>query len=132
MKLVVIESSFAGDVGANLAYARQAVKDSLSRGESPYASHLFFTQEGILDDTKSDERMAGILAGLAWGDKADKVAVYADLGLSNGMRQGLAHHSMRGVRVVIRWLDQTTSLGVRADFRARVEAILGYPAKMDD
>jgi hypothetical protein len=49
MKLVIIESPYAGDVEPNVAYAKAAVLDCLSRGEAPYASHLFFTQDGILN-----------------------------------------------------------------------------------
>lgn len=66
MPLVVIESPYTGDVEGNVAYAKRCVMDCLKRGEAPYASHLFFTQPGILDDLKPEERMRGILAGLAW------------------------------------------------------------------
>ena len=40
MKLVILESPYAGDVEANVEYARACVRDSLSRGEAPIASHL--------------------------------------------------------------------------------------------
>lgn len=88
MELVIIESPYAGDVEKNIAYARAAVKDCLSRGEAPYASHLFFTQEGLLDDAVPEERRLGIQAGLAWGKAAAKTVIYADLGMSEGMHQG--------------------------------------------
>jgi len=89
MKLVIIESPYAGDVHRNEAYARRAIADSLSRGEAPFASHLLYTQPGILDDTVPAERSQGIEAGLAWGDKADMTAVYIDRGTSSGMAQGI-------------------------------------------
>ena len=41
MILVVIESPYAGDVEANVAYAKRCVLDCLRLGEAPYASHLF-------------------------------------------------------------------------------------------
>ena len=50
MKLVIIESPYAGDIEKNVAYARDCVRDSLMRGEAPYASHLLYTQPNILDD----------------------------------------------------------------------------------
>lgn len=90
MKLVVIESPYAGDVEGNVAYAKRCVVDCLTRGESPYASHLFFTQPGLLDDRLPIERMAGINAGFAWGARADLVVVYVDRGMSRGMEQGIA------------------------------------------
>jgi len=89
MKRVVIESPYAGEVDLNVAYAKACVLDSLSRGEAPYASHLFFTLPGILDDDKPDERTKGIEAGFAWGEAADLVAVYIDRGVSQGMIAGI-------------------------------------------
>ena len=50
MERVIIESPFAGDVDRNLRYARAAMRDCLLRGESPYASHLLYTQPGVLND----------------------------------------------------------------------------------
>ena len=66
MRRVILESPYAGDVEENVAYARAAVRDSLLRGESPIASHLLYTQPGILMDDVPDERRLGIEAGLAW------------------------------------------------------------------
>jgi hypothetical protein len=54
MKKVIIESPFAGDVKKNIEYARKCMRDSLLRGEAPLASHLLYTQDGILDDTKKN------------------------------------------------------------------------------
>lgn len=89
MDRVVIESPYAGDVEKNVAYARKCVMDCLRRGEAPYASHLFFTQDGLLDDDNPAERALGIKAGFEWGKSADKVVVYTDLGVSRGMEKGI-------------------------------------------
>ena len=64
MLRVILESPFAGDIERNIKYARLCVRDSLLRGESPIASHLLYTQEGILNDEIESERMHGINAGL--------------------------------------------------------------------
>jgi len=85
MKLVIIESPYAGAVEENQAYARKAMLDSLLRGESPYLSHLLITQ--VLDDDDQDQRRKGILAGHAWYKGADIVAFYYDLGITDGMAQ---------------------------------------------
>jgi len=87
--LVLVESPFAGDVVSNIKYARACVRDCLERGEYPFASHLFYTQTGILKDDLPDERMLGINSGLAWGKKADKTVVYTDLGVTKGMKFGV-------------------------------------------
>ena len=89
MKLVIVESPYAGGVTENVAYAREALADCLRRGEAPYASHLLYTQPGVLDDGKPEERKLGIEAGLAWGDCADATVVYTDLGISSGMEWGI-------------------------------------------
>ena len=109
MKRVLIESPFAGDVESNIAYARRCVLDCVKRGEAPYASHLFFTQPGILDDEKAEERALGIEAGLAWGAAAERVVVYVERGISAGMRYGIARAKGRGQSVEIRAIDREVS-----------------------
>ena len=93
MKLVIIESPYAASsthtVEEHIKYARLCVKDSLRRGEAPIASHLLYTQEGILDDTMPEERKQGIDAGLAWRVQADYSVVYTDMGISKGMEYGI-------------------------------------------
>lgn len=89
MKLVVLETPYAGDTEANLAYARKCMADCFKRGEAPFASHLLYTQPGILDDSIPEERVLGIEAGLLWGSMAEKTVVYTDLGISGGMQYGI-------------------------------------------
>lgn len=105
MKLVVIESPFAGDVERNIAYARRCVADSLARGEAPIASHLLYTQKGVLDDDKPEECKRGIEAGWAWMKRADLVAVYHDFGMSRGMHGGLEWAVAHEIPYEYRWLD---------------------------
>jgi hypothetical protein len=89
-ELVILESPFSGDVNKNIEYARQCIRDSIvNHYENPYASHLLFTQPGILDDTKEDERNLGISLGFDWGKYAKKTVVYCDLGISRGMELGI-------------------------------------------
>lgn len=99
MKRVILESPFAGDIDTNIRYARACVADCLKRGEAPIASHLLYTQPGILDDTKPEERKLGIQAGLQWSKVAEMAVVYTDLGISPGMEQGIKEHERRGIPV---------------------------------
>jgi len=85
MKKVIIESPYAGNIEQNIKYARACLKDSLNRNEAPLASHLLYTQEGVLDDTVESKRMQGINAGLAWIEFADIHVFYIDYGMSKGM-----------------------------------------------
>jgi hypothetical protein len=89
MRLVVIESPYAGDTERNLRYLRAAMADCLARGEAPFASHALYTQPGVLDDTKPAERKQGIAAGFIWGECAEVRVFYVDLGWSRGMYAGL-------------------------------------------
>ena len=98
----IIESPFAGDVERNIRYARACVRDSLARGEAPFASHLFYTQPGILNDEIPAERWTGILSGLIWAECAQRTAVYTDLGISPGMRKGIEDAMAKGREIVYR------------------------------
>lgn len=104
-KLVILESPFTGDVEKNIDYARQCMRDCFKRNEFPFASHLLYTQEKILDDTDPEERKLGIYAGLKWGEYADKTVVYTDLGITNGMREGIKTANCLGRKVEMRTLD---------------------------
>ena len=81
--IVCVESPYAGNVAFNVEYAKLAMKDSLSRGEAPFLSHLLYTQ--VLDDTNPIDRRAGIEAGLMFQQVAGLLAVYVDLGITPGM-----------------------------------------------
>jgi hypothetical protein len=99
---VIIESPYAGDVDANLIYARECLRDSLKRGEAPLASHALYTQEGVLNDDDPDERKLGIEAGFAWRGFADATVVYLDRGMSEGMIAGINDSKEIGVPVETR------------------------------
>lgn len=104
MRRVILESPFAGDVEANIEYARACIRDSLSRGEAPIASHLLYTQPGILNDDIAAEREWGINAGLAWGHVAEATVVYTDRGVSRGMAYGIQRAANEGRSVEYRSL----------------------------
>ena len=97
-RLVILESPYAGDVDRNVAYARACLADSLRRGEAPIASHLLYTQPGVLDDAVPAERELGIAAGLAWSKVADAAIFYVDLGWSRGMKAALRIYKDRCFR----------------------------------
>ena len=103
MKLVIIESPFRGDVDRNLLYAFACVRDSIIRGESPYASHLVLP--GALNDDDPDERMLGIRCGYEWWRAASLVAFYTDLGWSNGMLAAYAKARTTSMKIEERSLE---------------------------
>jgi len=108
-KFVDIETPYASPTSEglirNIRYARACVRDSLSRGEIPFASHLFYTQPGVLDDTVPAEREKGIEAGKIMIEALHAVTVvYTDLGISNGMRLGIERAKKSGRNIEERTL----------------------------
>lgn len=121
MKRVIIESPYAGKTSApwplsiifewidrrrNIAYLRDCLRDSLMRGEAPFASHAIYTQPGVLRDHLENEREHGIQAGFAWGDVAALRVFYTDRGISRGMEYGKARAKAIGQPIEMRSLPQ--------------------------
>lgn len=107
MRLVILESPYAGNFiqrWLNRRYARRCVRHSLSLGEAPIASHLLYTQPGILRDGVASERRWGIDAGLAWREVAHASVVYTDRGVSPGMQFGMDAARRRGIPIEVRSL----------------------------
>jgi hypothetical protein len=105
MRRVILESPYAGDVAANVEYARRCVRDCVLRGEAPIASHLLFTQPGILDDQVPRERAMGIDAGLAWLAVADVMVLYIDRGMSPGMQEAMRLAQRCGLATELRSIE---------------------------
>ena len=110
MKLVILESPYKAlfnfQIDANIEYGRACLRDSLMRGESPIASHLLYTQSGVLNDDDPIERQRGIDAGLAWRAHAWASVVYYDRGISEGMRQGIRAAVKQGI-----WVEPRSLFG---------------------
>lgn len=105
MRRVIVESPYAGNIEANVDYARCCIRDALLRGEAPIASHLLYTQPGILRDEIPEEREWGVDAGLTWLATAEATVVYTDRGISRGMHYGIEAAARHGIPVEYRSLD---------------------------
>ena len=104
-RLVIVESPFRGRVKLNKLYLKRCIKDCISRGENPYASHGFLTH--YLNDKVPEERRLGIHLGNQWREVADYTVFYVDLGWSIGMKQALSICKREGHIYRIRRLDGT-------------------------
>lgn len=105
--LVIIESPYKGDP-ENIAYAKRAMRDSIARGERPFASHLLYTQ--VLDDSDHDDRELGMELGWDFLHHADLVAVYTDRGISEGMYRGMERAKLVGVPIAQRWVESPDAI----------------------
>ena len=111
VRFVDVESPYSAPtlegLTRNIRYARACVRDALLRGEMPYASHLFFTQPGILGDNVPEERDRGIHAGKSIIRALNAVTVvYTDLGMTGGMQLGVDMAKEDGREVVYRKLGE--------------------------
>ena len=104
MRLVILESPYAGNIDKNVEYAKACMLDSFSRGEYPFASHLLYTQ--VLNDNIPDDRALGIAAGLEWGKHAEATVVYLDYGISEGMKKGIENAKKEGRKVMYRNINR--------------------------
>nr|CAI3971187.1 hypothetical protein ORM20_00138 [Ochrobactrum phage ORM_20] len=106
--IVQLESPFSPSNGYpvqfNIAYARRALRDSILRLETPFASHLLYTQDGVLDDDVPNERALGIQTGfrLLNQNVVSKSVIYVDYGISRGMIEGIREALDNNVRIEIR------------------------------
>lgn len=108
MKRVILESPFAGDIKRNIEYARKCVRHSIMLGEAPIASHLLYTQDGILNDDIEEERRLGINLGLSWKDVADGHVFYVDYGISRGMQYAIEYASSNNIPIEYRRILDTS------------------------
>jgi hypothetical protein len=110
-RFVVIETPYftpaLKEVARNVRYARACVRDSLLRGEIPFASHLIYTQPGITNDKLPKERKLGIMTGMAINKKLNATAIiYTDLGISGGMKLGIKMAKRHGRKIEYRRLGK--------------------------
>jgi hypothetical protein len=92
-------------IAENIVFARKCIVDCLRRGEASFASHLLYTQPGILNDHVPAEREAGMKAGERFLHICDLVACYIDRGVSSGMRRELRLALATATPIEFRRLD---------------------------
>lgn len=102
--LVIVESPYAGGSEWAAEYLSLCLAYCVSRGWSPYASHVLLTRPGVLRDSCPAERDVGVQLGFAWRRVADFTVVFIDHGLSEGMRLGIEHADLLGCE--IRWVAE--------------------------
>lgn len=116
MRRVIIESPYMGKgatiyeraqaTARNVRFLQACMHDCLMRGEAPFASQGLYTQPGVLDDSKPEEREHGIRAGFAWREVAEATVVYTNLGMSSGMEYGILNAHKMGCAIEFRMLPE--------------------------
>ena len=96
MKLIYIASPYAGDVEVNTEFAKEACRFVMSEGHAFFAPHLLYPQ--LLDDSKPQERQAGLDMGLAMLPRCDELWCYGDR-ISFGMHLEIEEAVRLGIPV---------------------------------
>lgn len=118
---VMLESPFNGPCGRHAYHDRQcrrcrsvrigctlyldrAMRDSIRRGEAPFASHALYP--AFLDEDVPEERRLGMQLGHAYLGAVDAVVVYADGpgGITHGMLERIKMAEAMGLAVETRRL----------------------------
>jgi hypothetical protein len=114
---VTIESPYKGDnpnwadVEFNLAFLRACMRWVFDSDYIPWAGHGLYTQEGVLDDKKKEERKKGINGHISVAHKLCEdgdgvIVVMTNLGVSEGMLQGAQKNRAAGCKVFYKELPK--------------------------
>ena len=114
-KLVIIESPYRATAyyteEQHRLYLLHAIEFCVRLGEAPFASHHLLPE--VLDDDDAYERALGVRCGIAWGMHADMVAVFSDLGVSEGMKDAIEHYKTIGKRIEWRKLPDKVVASIK-------------------
>jgi len=108
--LVIIESPWRGAKNISIAkeYLRACIRDSLFRGEVPWASHAMLCWTEALLDEEVEQREEGIQINFQMIERADLIAFYVDKGLSKGMERAwlvAGYAKIPCVKRTLNWAD---------------------------
>ena len=108
-RLVFVESPHKGKnwekTEENKKYALDCMKDCfINYNEAPFASHIAYIHEGLLDDKNPEERKMGMEAGWAYARYTEASVFYIDFGMSEGMKAGLENAMENKRRIEFRSL----------------------------
>lgn len=96
LKLIYVASPYAGDVEANVEYAKQACRTVMESGNAFFAPHLLYPS--ILDDAVPSERQLGIDMGLTMLSKCDELWWFGPR-ISAGMQAEMEEAERIGIPV---------------------------------
>lgn len=109
VELVLLESPYYTEdksaMKENIKFAEECMRNSLMRGEAPMASHLLYTR--VLKE--DGERSIGMSAALSWQTVVDKLVVYSDRGITDGMTESINLAAKKGLRIEYRTLYDNES-----------------------
>jgi len=88
----------------NRLYARLALRHSIFMGELPHAPHVEYPE--VLDDNHPSERERGMHLSLDFLHRAERIAIYGDLGISDGMAREIRTARVMQKEILYRSIHQ--------------------------
>lgn len=95
-KLIYIASPFAGEIEANIAFAKKACRYAIRQGHTPIAVHLLYPQ--MLDDSDPAERETGLRLGHRVLEVCDELWCCGDR-ISSGMAREIEEAQKLGIPI---------------------------------
>ena len=95
-KLIYIASPYAGDIEANIAFAKKACRYAIRQGHTPIAVHLLYPQ--MLDDSDPVEREVGLQLGHRVLEVCDELWCCSSR-ISSGMTREIAEAKRLGIPI---------------------------------
>lgn len=94
--LIYVCSPFAGDIEYNIRRARGYCRFVVSKGDIPFAPHLFFPQ--FMDDDDREQRELGLSFGLVLLSKCSAMWVFGNK-VTDGMAREIKKVKKRGIPI---------------------------------
>ena len=95
-KLISSASPFAGELEANIAFAKKACRYAIRQGHTPIAVHLLYPQ--MLDDSDPAERETGLRLGHRVLEVCDELWCCGDR-ISSGMAREIEEAQRLGIPI---------------------------------
>lgn len=100
MRLVIIESPYAGDIALNLRYVRATMEDCIHRGEAPFASHALYAAQLAPSDHATVELTRGYKTKVSLADR-ERVGRFKWLASGGDEPYAARHHRVSGSQITI-------------------------------
>lgn len=104
---IYVCSPYSGDTKTNIAKAISYCRYVISKGGMPIASHIFYADSGIFEDSVPEERELGCMFGLALLSLCSEVYVFGET-ISPGMEREI--HEAKKRHIPVRYIRRETDL----------------------
>ena len=91
IKRIVVVSPYSGKTVLHKVYLQTCIDYVIEKGHAPFAGHYIYPN--FLNDEEEEQRELGMKLGWAWGIVANECWVFADYGISAGMKKDVEYYT---------------------------------------